>query len=117
MELKLEQLEYQQNAIDSVISVFKGQENNTFDNSCYEGMRSNMLSISNQEIEENIKQVIIENGISEDAAKIEQSNDLCIEMETGTRKTLVYIKTLLRSSLKIFTILNRIILNMEPFND
>ena len=55
MNLKLEQLEYQQQAIDSVISVFKGQERNTFDNACYEGIRANMLSLSQKEIEQNIK--------------------------------------------------------------
>ena len=32
MELKLEQLEYQQQAVKAIISVFKGQEKNTIDN-------------------------------------------------------------------------------------
>ncbi|MBN2836380.1 MAG: DEAD/DEAH box helicase family protein [Candidatus Delongbacteria bacterium] len=94
MELKLEQLEYQQKAINSIISVFKGQERNTFDNSCFEGIRSNMLSLSKKEIESNLEQIIIENGIDEKTASISDSNDLCIEMETGTGKTLVYIKTI-----------------------
>jgi type III restriction enzyme len=39
MELKLEQLEYQQQAIKAVISVFKGQDKNIFDNACIEGIR------------------------------------------------------------------------------
>jgi type III restriction enzyme len=94
MELKLEQLEYQQKAIQSVISVFKGQEQNTVDNACIEGIRSNILSLSKQEIVENIKEIIKENGISETTANIQENNDLCIEMETGTGKTLVYIKTI-----------------------
>ncbi|MBI4744485.1 MAG: DEAD/DEAH box helicase family protein [Actinobacteria bacterium] len=94
MKLKLEQLEYQQKAIQSVISVFKGQEKNTFDNACIEGIRSNILSLSNQEIIQNIKAIINENGIDETAANIQEDNDLCIEMETGTGKTLVYIKTI-----------------------
>jgi type III restriction enzyme len=94
MELKLEQLEYQQKAIQSVISVFKGQEKNTFDNACIEGIRSNILSLSEQEIIQNIKAIINENGIDETTANIQENNNLCIEMETGTGKTLVYIKTI-----------------------
>ncbi|MCD6397017.1 MAG: DEAD/DEAH box helicase family protein [Spirochaetaceae bacterium] len=94
MKFKLEQLEYQQQAIDSVISVFKGQERNTFDNACYEGIRANMLSLSQKEIENNIKRTVLANGIDETAANIELANDLCIEMETGTGKTIVYIKTI-----------------------
>ncbi|MFA5251211.1 MAG: DEAD/DEAH box helicase family protein [Phycisphaerae bacterium] len=94
MELKLEQLEYQQKAIQSIISVFKGQEKNTFDNACLEGIRSNILSLSTQEIIQNIKGIIKENGIDEATANIQENNDLCIEMETGTGKTLVYIKTI-----------------------
>lgn len=94
MELKLEQLEYQQQAIQSVISVFKGQEKNTFDNACIEGIRSNILSLTTDEVIQNIKDVVIENGIKEETANIQQTNNLCIEMETGTGKTLVYIKTI-----------------------
>ena len=94
MELKLEQLEYQQQAIQSVISIFKGQEKNTFDNACIEGIRSNILSLTIDEVIQNIKDVLIENGIKEETANIQKTNDLCIEMETGTGKTLVYIKTI-----------------------
>lgn len=94
MELKLEQLEYQENAIQSVVSIFKGQERNTFDNACIEGIRSNVLSLSEEEIIQNIKDVLLENGIDEETANIQKTNDICIEMETGTGKTLVYIKTI-----------------------
>jgi len=94
MKLKLEQLEYQQKAIHFVISVLKGQVQNTFDNACIEGIRSNILSLSKKEIQQNIKDIAIENGIEEQALKISEDNDLCVEMETGTGKTLVYIKTI-----------------------
>jgi type III restriction enzyme len=94
MELKLEQLEYQQQAIKSILSVLKGQERNTFDNACVEGIRSNMLSLSTEEISQNIKETAQENGISEETANIQLANDICVEMETGTGKTLVYIKTI-----------------------
>lgn len=94
MKLKLEQLEYQQKAINSIISFFKGQERNTFDNACFEGIRSNMLSLSKEAAIENLKEIIKENGIDEKTANITEDNDLCVEMETGTGKTLVYIKTI-----------------------
>ena len=94
MELKLEQLDYQQQAIRSVISVFKGAQRNTVDNACVEGIRANVLSLSRDEIQENIKTVLLDNGIDESTAKLQESSDLCVEMETGTGKTLVYIKTI-----------------------
>ncbi|MBN1291745.1 MAG: DEAD/DEAH box helicase family protein, partial [Candidatus Latescibacteria bacterium] len=94
MQFELEYLDYQQQAINSVVSVFKGQERNTFDNACFEGIRANVLSITEYEINQNFKDVLIENGINEETANIENTNDLCIEMETGTGKTLVYIKTI-----------------------
>lgn len=94
MEFKLEQLEYQQQAISSVINIFAGQVRNTFDNSSKEGIRTNYFSLLKEEFLNNIKSVIADNGISEEAAKISESNDVCIEMETGTGKTLVYLKTI-----------------------
>ena len=93
MQLKLEHLEYQQQAINAVISVLKGQEKNTFDNACIEGIRSNILSLSREEIIQNLKDITLENGIKEETANIKATNDICVEMETGTGKTLVYIKT------------------------
>lgn len=94
MQLKLEQLEYQDQAILSVTSLFEGQEKNTFDNACQDGIRRNFLSLSPEETEANIKRIIHTNGISEETACISQGPDYCIEMETGTGKTLVYIKTI-----------------------
>ncbi|WKZ69163.1 MAG: DEAD/DEAH box helicase family protein [Melioribacteraceae bacterium] len=94
MILKLEQLEYQQKAINSVIKVFEGQERNTFENAGSDGIRSNILTLTKDELLTNIKKVTEENGISLEAGKLSQENDLCIEMETGTGKTLVYLKTI-----------------------
>lgn len=94
MILKLEQLEYQQKAINSVIKVFEGQERNTFENAGSDGIRSNVLTLTKDELLTNIKKVTEENGISLEASKLSKENDLCIEMETGTGKTLVYLKTI-----------------------
>ena len=94
MELKLELLEYQETAIKSVVNVFDGNDKNTFDNACSEGIRSNICSLSNEQLAENIKSILLENGIEEEVAKLEEVRELTIEMETGTGKTLVYIKSI-----------------------
>lgn len=94
MELQLENLKYQDTAIQAVIKVFDGTEKNTFDNACIEGIRSNLCKLSAKQLADNIKAIVTENGIEEETAKLSTDNDLCIEMETGTGKTLVYIKTI-----------------------
>jgi type III restriction enzyme len=94
MGFKLEKLDYQEDAIQSVVNIFEGQEKNTFDNACHYGIRSNIGTLSQDEIQHNIKNVISENNIPEELAHLSTANDLCIEMETGTGKTLVYLKTI-----------------------
>jgi type III restriction enzyme len=94
MELKLELLEYQETAIKSVVNVFDGNNKNTFDNACTDGIRSNICSLSNEQLAENIKSILLENGIEEEVAKLEEVRELTIEMETGTGKTLVYVKSI-----------------------
>jgi type III restriction enzyme len=94
MELKLENLKYQETAIQSVVKVFDGTDNNVFDNACFEGIRSNICKLTSEQITDNIKGVLQENGIDEETARLSTDNDLTIEMETGTGKTLVYIKTI-----------------------
>jgi type III restriction enzyme len=94
MELKLENLKYQDDAIQSVVKVFDGTEKNTFDNACFEGIRLNVSKLSVQQLQENIKSIAEENGIELETLKLTEETDLTIEMETGTGKTLVYIKTI-----------------------
>jgi type III restriction enzyme len=94
MELKLEQLQYQETAINSVVKVFEGTDKNTFDNACFEGIRSNVCRLSKEQLLDNIKSIAEENGIVSDILKLTEENDLTVEMETGTGKTLVYIKTI-----------------------
>jgi type III restriction enzyme len=94
MQIKLENLQYQQTAIDSVVKVFDGNEKNNFDNACEDGIRANMLSLSPEQLSQNIQQIILENGIDESIEKLTPERELTIEMETGTGKTLVYIKTI-----------------------
>jgi type III restriction enzyme len=94
MELQLESLKYQDIAVQSVVKIFEGTEKNTFDNSCKEGIRSNNNTLSLDEVESNIKNILLENGISEEVANLSSDKDICVEMETGTGKTLVYVKTI-----------------------
>ena len=93
MELKLEELSYQSEAIDAVVRLFEGQPRNSFDTACQEGVRRNALTISPDQISENVLAVREGNGIDDKAASPNEALDFCIEMETGTGKTLVYLKT------------------------
>ncbi|OYQ46456.1 restriction endonuclease [Flavobacterium aurantiibacter] len=94
MELQLESLKYQDDAVQSVVKIFEGAEKNTFDNANFEGIRINFCRLSPTQIKENILGVLKENGIDKQTAKLSEDNDICVEMETGTGKTLVYIKTI-----------------------
>ena len=94
MKLQLENLSYQDTAIQAVIKVFDGTDKNTFDNASTEGIRANVCNLKASVLAQNIKTIAKENSINEETAKYSADNDLCIEMETGTGKTLVYIKTI-----------------------
>jgi len=94
MELKLELLEYQETAIKSVVNVFDGNDKNTFDNACTDGIRANICTLSNEQLTKNIKSILLENGIDEEIGELKDEKELTIEMETGTGKTLVYIKSI-----------------------
>jgi type III restriction enzyme len=94
MELQLESLKYQDTAIQSLVKVFDGTEKNTFDNACIEGIRSNLCTLTSKQLADNIQAVAFENAIDKETVRFSADNDLCIEMETGTGKTLVYIKTI-----------------------
>jgi len=94
VELQLETLEYQEAAIQAVVKVFDGTEFNTFDNACIDGVRANFSSLNDKQIAKNIAEIAKENSIAHETAKFSSESDLCIEMETGTGKTLVYIKTI-----------------------
>lgn len=93
MQFKLENPQHQITAIHSVVEVFRGMERNTYDNAHNEDIHTNVCSLSNQQIHENIRTIIKENNIPDSQAFLSDENDACIEMETGTGKTLTYIQT------------------------
>lgn len=94
MSIQLEDLEYQREAIDAVVDVLDGQIRNTFDNSNLFGIHANTSSLTPAQVEANKKAVLLKTGVSEDDAKLSPDQDICIEMETGTGKTLVYFRTM-----------------------
>ena len=94
MQLQLEDLPYQNTAIQSITNVFAGTNRNTFDNATTEGIRANVCTLSVDELAANVQAIITENGISPENVRSTKEPEYCIEMETGTGKTLVYIKTI-----------------------
>ncbi len=93
MQIPLEDLEYQRRAIAAVVGVLDGQVKNTFENSNLFGIQANITDLTPEQLEENKKRIIAENGVAEEDAKLSPDADVCIEMETGTGKTLVYLHT------------------------
>ena len=101
-------LDYQKAAIDSVVNLFKGQEisRSEFTVTCRDkddnhyslGLTENQLGIGNrlqlldEEIHENLKHVQLENGLHPSESLV--SGDFSVEMETGTGKTYVYLRTI-----------------------
>ncbi len=94
MKLILEELEYQTRAIDSVVKVFDGQEKNTFENSFFFEIKSNISSLPPESIAANKLRVVEGNGLNPAVCNLTDESDFCVEMETGTGKTLVYIRTI-----------------------
>lgn len=93
MKFELENPVHQRKAIDSVVEIFRGMEKNTYDNSTDEDIRANYCSLSPKELYANIQRVSQENNIPVSNAYLQEDSDACIEMETGTGKTLTYIQT------------------------
>ena len=107
MKLKFEaDLDYQTAAVDAVCDLFKGQDINRteftiapvradqgqleFDGS---GLGvGNRLALLDEEVLANLRAVQLRNALAPDTALI--SPDFTVEMETGTGKTYVYLKTI-----------------------
>lgn len=93
MKFKLENPQHQMTAIRSVVDIFRGMERNTYDNAHNEDIHKNVCSLSSQQIHDNIQSIILGNSVPEAQAFFVNENDACIEMETGTGKTLTYLQT------------------------
>jgi type III restriction enzyme len=94
MQTLLEDLEYQNRAIATAVRVLNGQIRNSFDNANLLDIQANVTDLTPEQIEQNKRLLLEENGVIETDAKLCPENDICIEMETGTGKTLVYLRTI-----------------------
>lgn len=109
MQLKFDaNQQYQLDAIDAVVSLFKGQEEkggflennysskvNIFGLSIYQNVLGlqNGLSLSEEALQENLSLVQKKNNIlSQDKIK-NKGRNFSVEMETGTGKTYIYLRT------------------------
>ena len=93
MIFKLETPEHQRTAIQSVVEVFRGMEKNTYDNATDEDIRANYCSLTLEALMANINKIAAENGIDPLQSYLQETRNACIEMETGTGKTLTYLQT------------------------
>lgn len=106
MKIKFsDSLEYQREAIDSIVNVFEGQ-NIAQDNftvsvrGAQVGLFENELGIGNriditrEDLKENIHAVQLENALPLTSFVKEKALNLSVEMETGTGKTYVYLRTI-----------------------
>jgi len=87
--------EFQLNAIDSIVDLFEGQSKIDGHNSSSQsllGVYSNQLSIDRDTILTNAKKIYDKNKIGNGG--IVSDLDFSIEMETGTGKTYVYLRTI-----------------------
>ena len=97
MEFKFDSnLEFQLDAINSIVGLFGGQIKT--DKMFVDAIIPNSLSISEKTIKENLIEIQKENKLKE-SSKLE-SMDFSVEMETGTGKTYVYLRTILELNLK-----------------
>ena len=101
MKLKFNpNLDYQQEAVNAVIDLFKGQNalKSYFTVVGQVGLENsglgigNKLDISNQDILENLRKIQVKHRLP--VSESLSSLDFNIEMETGTGKTYVYLKTI-----------------------
>lgn len=115
MKIEFEELEYQNEAVESIVKIFEGQEslesnftvqiaNNTQlkinSTELTDLGIANNIKIYEEEILENIQKIQLERGLPQ-SKKININNlNFCVEMETGTGKTYVYLKTIMELNKK-----------------
>ena len=93
---QLESLPYQTDAVEAVVRVFEGTPS-----ARASGLPGNRCPLSWDELCTNLQRVAQSHQVSDQRLALTapvqgEPLDLCIEMETGTGKTLVYLRTLYR---------------------
>ena len=105
-------LDYQNRAIESIVNIFEGQEI-CQSNFTVTGINDNLLTYQNDlgignrlellddEILSNVQQIQLKNGLPQTkSVKDIKTMDFSVEMETGTGKTYVYLKTIFEMNKK-----------------
>ncbi len=117
MKIKFDSsLSYQQEAIDSIVNIFKGQDKCDSNFTVYspEFLASqqniefneigygNRLTLNDGQLLDNVQKIQLSNGLppSTRAQINRKALDFSIEMETGTGKTYVYLRTILELYVK-----------------
>jgi type III restriction enzyme len=96
MEIKYLSQPHQTKAINSIVDLFSGQVKHTSEYDIFDGeaVCSNNFSLDAETILENLTDIQKQNDIKEKTTSLD-TLDFSVEMETGTGKTYVYIKTIL----------------------
>ncbi len=95
MEFKFQQnLDFQISAINSIVNIFRSQKfvNNEYEMLPENGTVPNILSITDRQILENLIDIQKSNNLS--VSDNLDGRNFSVEMETGTGKTYVYIRTI-----------------------
>lgn len=89
-------IDYQLEAINSITDIFQGQKNTYEDRPfiAQNGVIPNQMHLSEEDILTNLKGIQERNDI-EDLTEELDSLDFSVEMETGTGKTYVYLRTIM----------------------
>jgi type III restriction enzyme len=94
VDFQLEALPYQSHAVEAVVDVFKGSQRRATHE-----LAGNRCTLAWAQFSANLQAVAQRHRISEERLNLQapaqgQALDVCVEMETGTGKTLVYLRTL-----------------------
>ena len=92
---KLESLSYQADAVQAMVDVFKGQSLPDT-----HALTGNRCKLTWEQLSANLQAIALRHRISDERLNLTppeqgQPLDVCVEMETGTGKTLVYLRKLL----------------------
>lgn len=109
MKLKFDSdLDYQKEAVSSIVDIFKGQSiaqanftvSSKIDEAGTRGMLltnlgvGNKLELDNEDLLKNIQAIQLKNGLEQSKKLSKDNYNFTVEMETGTGKTYVYLRTI-----------------------